>query len=90
MEATALAQTYFRRWNWKVHAIRDWLIPFNLNTNHGYAKEQVVNSELAKRQEVMQGRIRCLKQLAQASRVCLIDLREKAQHLQEQMRTYEQ
>src|SRR5437764_2151833 len=27
MEAVELAQTYFRRWNWKANAIRDWLIP---------------------------------------------------------------
>ena len=26
MEAVELAQTYFRRWNWKANAIRDWLI----------------------------------------------------------------
>jgi hypothetical protein len=31
------------------NSMRDWLIPLNLDTNHGYAKEQVVNSELAKR-----------------------------------------
>jgi hypothetical protein len=90
MEATALAQTYFRRWNCQENAIRDWLIPLNLDTNHGYAKEQVVNSELSKRQEVRQGRIRRLEQLAQACRTRLIGLREKAKPLREQMRTYEQ
>jgi len=26
MKALELAQTYFRRWNWKANAIRDWLI----------------------------------------------------------------
>ena len=30
MEAMALAQTYFRRWNCQEKAIRDWLIPLNL------------------------------------------------------------
>lgn len=90
MEAMVLAQTYFRRWNCQENAIRDWLIPLNLDTNHGYAKEQVVNSELSKRQEMIQGRIRRLEQLAQASRTRLIDLREKAKALREQMRTYEQ
>jgi hypothetical protein len=49
MEAGELAHTYFRRWNCQENAIRDWLIPLNLDTNHGYAKEQVVNEELAKR-----------------------------------------
>jgi hypothetical protein len=41
----------------------------SIDTNHGYAKEQVVNSELAKRQAVAQGRAQRLQQLAQACRV---------------------
>lgn len=90
MEAVELAQTYFRRWNCQENAIRDWLIPLNLDTNHGYAKEQVVNSELAKRQTVVQGRVQRLDRLAQASRVRLTDLQEQAQHLQEQAHVYEQ
>jgi hypothetical protein len=49
MEAMELAQIYFQRWNCQENSIRDWLIPLNLDKNHGYAKEQVVNSELAKR-----------------------------------------
>jgi hypothetical protein len=90
MQAVELAQTYFRRWNCQENAIRDWLIPLNLDINHGYAKEQVVNSELAKRQTVVQGRVQRLGQLAQASRVRVTDLQEQAQHLQEQAYAYEQ
>ena len=90
MEPLTLAQTYFRRWNCQENAIRDWLIPLNLDTNHGYAKEQVVNSELTKRQTVVQGRVQRLEHLAQASRVRLTDLQEQAQHLQEQAYAYEQ
>ncbi len=90
MEAMELAQTYFRRWNCQENALRDWLIPLNLDTNHGYAKEQVVNSELAKRQTVVQGRVQRLDQLAQASRVRMTDLQKQAQHLQEQVHAYEQ
>ncbi len=62
----------------------------SLDTNHGYAKEQVVNSELTKRQTVVQGRVQRLEHLAQASRVRLTDLQEQAQHLQEQAYAYEQ
>jgi hypothetical protein len=90
MEAGELAQTYFRRWNCQENAIRDWLIPLNLDTNHGYAKEQVVNSELAKRQTVVQGRVQRLDRLAQASRIRLTELQEQAQHIQEQAHVYEQ
>jgi hypothetical protein len=90
MEARELAQTYFRRWNCQENAIRDWLIPLNLDTNHGYAKEQVVNSELTKRQAVMEGRTRRLERLAQVSRARLTDLLDQSQQLQEQIHVYEQ
>jgi len=65
-------------------------MPLNLDTNHGYAKERVVNSELSKRQKVVQGRVQRLEQLAQASRTRLTDLQEQDQHLQEQAYAYEQ
>ena len=77
MEALELAQIYFQRWNCQENSIRDWLIPLNLDTNHGYAKEQVVNSELAKRQVVLEGRVQRLQRLAQASRARLTDLRDQ-------------
>jgi len=50
--AVELAQTYFRRWTCQENAIRDWLIPLNLDINHGYAKVPVVNSELVKQRTV--------------------------------------
>jgi len=53
-----------------------------LDTNHGYAKEPVVNSELAKRQVVLEGRTQRLEHLAQASRARLTDLRDQDQQLQ--------
>src|SRR5438445_7234698 len=90
MEAIELAQTYFRRWNCQENSIRDWLIPLNLDTNHGYAKEPVENSELTKRQGVLEGREQRLEHLAQASRARLTFLRDQDQQLQEQAHTYEQ
>jgi hypothetical protein len=88
--AMEVAQTYFQRWNCQENSIRDWLIPLNLDTNHGYAKEQVVNSELAKRQVVLEGRVHRLEHLAQASRARLTFLKDQDQHLQEQAHAYEQ
>jgi hypothetical protein len=90
MDAVKLAQTYFERWNCQENAIRDWLIPLNLDTNHGYAKEQVVNSELTKRQEEVQRRVQRLQRLAQASRVRLSQLLKQQGRLQEQIRASEQ
>jgi hypothetical protein len=72
------------------NSIRDWLIPLNLDTNHGYAKEQVVNSELAKRQLVTTGRHHRLQSLAQACRARLASLKEQDDQLEEQVRAYEQ
>jgi len=89
MDAVELAHTYFRRWTCQENAIRDWLIPLNLDTNHGYAKAPVVNSELAKRQEVLQRRVCRLEQRAQACRVRLARLREESHSLQEQLQVYE-
>jgi hypothetical protein len=90
MEAVELAQTYFRRWTCQENAIRDWLIPLHLDTNHGYAKERVVNSELAKRQGMAQGRVQRLEQLTHAQRVRFAQLLEQAQQLQVQAHAYEE
>jgi len=90
MEAVELARTYFRRWNCQENIIRDWLLPLNLDTNHGYVKEQVVNSELAKHQGVVERRVHRLEQLAQMCRVRLVQLEEQDCQLQEQVVAYEQ
>jgi len=62
----------------------------SIDTNHGYSKEHVVNSELVKRQRVAQGRQQRLERLAQTCRVRLVDLQEQDQELQEQVQTFEQ
>src|SRR5712692_7269900 len=90
MDAVELAQTYFQRWKCQENSIRDWLIPLNLDTNHGYAKEQVVNSELAKRQLVVEGRQHRLEHLAQVCRTRLASLKEQDDQLEEQVQAYEQ
>src|SRR5260221_2509170 len=90
MDAVDLAQTYFQRWKCQENSMRDWLIPLNLDTNHGYAKAQVVNSELAKPQRVTTGRHHRLQSLAQACRARLASLKEQDAQLEEQVRAYEQ
>jgi len=90
MDAVELAQTYFQRWKCQENSIRDWLIPLNFDTNHGYAKEQVVNSELAKRQRVTTGRHHRLQSLAQACRARFASLKEQDDQLEEHVRASEQ
>ncbi|HKF36014.1 MAG TPA: hypothetical protein VKB35_03870, partial [Ktedonobacteraceae bacterium] len=58
--------------------------------NHGYAKEQVVNSELAKHQSVVVRRVHRLEQLVQLCRVRLVQLEQQDCHLREQVGVYEQ
>jgi hypothetical protein len=48
VDAVELAQTYTRRWPVQENIIRDFLVPLGLNTNHGYGKTPIVNSEEAR------------------------------------------
>ena len=89
-QAVELAQIYFERWNCQENSIRDWLIPLNLDTNHGYAKEHVENSELIKRQGALEGRGHRLEHLAQVSRARLAYLRDQDHQLEEEAQIYEQ
>ena len=89
VDAVELAHTYFRRWTCQENAIRDWLIPLNLDTNHGYAKEPVVNSELVKRRAVLEKRVAHLHRLAAQSRKRLRQLRTSDQVREEQVVRWE-
>jgi hypothetical protein len=84
-DAGELAQTYFRRWNCQENAIRDWLIPLNLDTNHGYAKDLVVNEELVKRRTVLEKRLAHLQRLAAESRKRLRQMHASNQMREEQI-----
>jgi hypothetical protein len=88
-DAVELAHTYFRRWNCQENAIRDWLIPLNLDTNHGYAKEPVVNSELVKRRAVLEKRVAHVHRLAAESRKRLRQMRASDQVREEQVVSWE-
>jgi hypothetical protein len=67
-EATELAQTYFRRWPAQENAIRDFLLPLGLDTNHGYGKAPVVNSEVAKRRAALERRLANVQRWAERAR----------------------
>jgi hypothetical protein len=70
-DAPTLARTYFQRWPLQENVIRDFLIPLGIDTNHGYAKTEVVNSEVAKRRTALEGRLAKLKRWAErASQRC--------------------
>ncbi|MFL5698086.1 MAG: hypothetical protein ACJ797_13430 [Ktedonobacteraceae bacterium] len=67
-DAVELAQTYTRRWPAQENAIRDWLIPLGIDVNHGYAKTQVINSEVMKKREALQRRLDNVPRWADAAR----------------------
>ena len=68
MDPLLLAQTYFQRWPAQENAIRDFLIPLGLDTNHGYAKTVVINSEVAKRRAALEQRLSNVQRWAVGAR----------------------
>lgn len=47
-------QSYKRRWPAQENIIRDFLLPLGLDSNHGYHKTAIENSEFTKRQKTLQ------------------------------------
>jgi hypothetical protein len=68
-DAVTLAQTYGRRWPAQENIIRDYLLALGLDTNHGYAKRAVVNSEVAKRRTALEQRLATLRRWTASARV---------------------
>jgi hypothetical protein len=68
-DALTLAQTYGRRWPAQENIIRDYLLALGLDTNHGYAKRAVVNSEVAKRRTALEQRRATLQRWTASARV---------------------
>jgi hypothetical protein len=64
-DAATLARSYFQRWPLQENVIRDFLIPLGIDTNHGYAKTEVINSEVAKRRTILEARLSKLKRWAE-------------------------
>src|SRR5260370_24620702 len=67
IDAIELAQTYIHRWPAQENVIKDYLRPLGLDTNHGFAKVAVENSEGAKRRTHLEQRLARLKRWAEAA-----------------------
>ena len=67
IDAVELAQIYIHRWPVQENIIKDYLLPLGLDTNHGFAKVAVENSEVAKRRTHLEQRLVRLKQWAQSA-----------------------
>jgi hypothetical protein len=67
-DAVVLAQIYTARWPQQENIIRDFLLPLGLDTNHGYGKTRVENSEVAKQRAILEQRRDRLQQWAASAR----------------------
>jgi hypothetical protein len=69
VDAVELAQTYTRRWPVQENIIRDFLVPLGLDTNYGYGKRPIVNSEVAKKQAALEKRLSNVQRWMASARV---------------------
>lgn len=53
-DPTILVSLYRHRWAAQENVIKDFLLPLGLDVNHGYAKQQVENSEFRKQYDALQ------------------------------------
>ena len=63
-----LVQVYTHRWPAQENSLRDFLLSLGLDTNHGYTKHPVENSEAAKRRAELERKLAKVKRQAQAAR----------------------
>lgn len=68
IDAVELAETYTRRWPLQENIIRDFLLPLGLDTNHGYSKRLVENSEVAKKRAALEKRLANVQRWAEGAR----------------------
>jgi len=68
VDAAELAQTYTQRWSLQENIIRDFLLPLGLDTNHGYSKRLVENSEVGKRRVALEKRLANVQRWAEGAR----------------------
>jgi hypothetical protein len=68
LDPVELVQVYTHRWPAQENTLRDFLISLGLDTNHGYAKLPVENSEVAKHRAVLTRKRAKVQRQAQAAR----------------------
>ena len=68
VDAVELAQTYTQRWPLQENIIRDFLLPLGLDTNHGYSKRPVKNSEVGRRRAALEKRLVNIQRWAEGAR----------------------
>jgi len=69
LDAVELAKAYIHRWPAQENVIRDWLLPLGLDTNHGYAKKPVTNSEVERKRAALEKRLGHARRWAEKARL---------------------
>ena len=78
ISAVEVAQVYTHRWPAQENSIRDFLVSLGLDTNHGFAKVQVENSEGAKIRGALERKLAKAKRLADGARERMIKAQERS------------
>jgi len=78
MSAVELAQVYTHRWPAQENSIRDFLVSLGLDTNHGFAKVQVENSEGAKIRGALERKLVKAKRRADGARERMAQAQERS------------
>jgi hypothetical protein len=87
IDAVELAQTYIRRWPVQENVIKDYLLPLGLDTNHGFAKTPVENSEVSKQRTQLQERLTRLKQWAQSASKRRVQASKRRDRLRKELKS---
>jgi hypothetical protein len=81
-----LVQVYTHRWPAQENNLRDFLISLGLDTNHGYAKHPVENSEAAKDRAVLERKLAKAERQAQAARQHRAQAEERSRTLEKRLK----
>ncbi len=78
VDAVELAEAYRHRWSAQENVIRDWLLPLGLDTNHGYSKTPVPNSEAEKKRAALEKRLGNVKRWGEKARLASLKAHKTA------------
>ena len=81
-----LVQVYTHRWPTQENSFRDFLISLGLDTNHGYAKRPVENSEADKDRAVLERKLAKAQRQAQAARERRVQAEERSRKLEKRLK----
>jgi hypothetical protein len=68
VDPVELVQVYTHRWPAQENNLRDFLLSLGLDTNHGYPKRLVENSEAAKNRAMLERKLTKVRHQAQVAR----------------------